>query len=122
MVMIMVNIAEAKAKGVKPAGGGGFAYMQGPDGAIVEYLGDLPAEVSTADDRQARQALLKVLGHAARADAGDRALAVRVLEATSSTQQIAMAALGTEPLRDEQADMSYEDWRVELMSLVSVET
>ena len=38
------QIAEARAKGVKPAGGGGFAYMQGPDGAIVEYLGDLPAE------------------------------------------------------------------------------
>jgi catechol 2,3-dioxygenase-like lactoylglutathione lyase family enzyme len=38
------QIAQARAKGVKPAGGGGFAYMQGPDGAIVEYLGDLPAE------------------------------------------------------------------------------
>ena len=38
------EIAEAKANGVKPKGGGGFAYMQGPDGAIVEYLGDLPAE------------------------------------------------------------------------------
>jgi catechol 2,3-dioxygenase-like lactoylglutathione lyase family enzyme len=38
------QIAEARAKGVTPAGGGGFAYMAGPDGAIVEYLGDLPAE------------------------------------------------------------------------------
>src|SRR5262245_20572234 len=38
------QIAEAKAEGVKPAGGGGFAYMQGPDGAIVEYLGDQPVE------------------------------------------------------------------------------
>ena len=38
------EIAEAKAKGIKPNGGGGFAYMAGPDGAIVEYLGDLPAE------------------------------------------------------------------------------
>jgi catechol 2,3-dioxygenase-like lactoylglutathione lyase family enzyme len=38
------QIADAKANGVKPAGGGGFAYMQGPDGAIVEYLGDLPPE------------------------------------------------------------------------------
>ena len=38
------EIAEAKAKGIKPKGGGGFAYMAGPDGAIVEYLGDLPAE------------------------------------------------------------------------------
>jgi catechol 2,3-dioxygenase-like lactoylglutathione lyase family enzyme len=38
------EIADARAKGVKPKGGGGFAYMAGPDGAIVEYLGDLPAE------------------------------------------------------------------------------
>jgi catechol 2,3-dioxygenase-like lactoylglutathione lyase family enzyme len=38
------EIAEAKAKGIQPKGGGGFAYMAGPDGAIVEYLGDLPAE------------------------------------------------------------------------------
>jgi len=38
------QIAEAKTKGVKPAGGGGFAYMQGPDGAIVEYLGNQPVE------------------------------------------------------------------------------
>jgi catechol 2,3-dioxygenase-like lactoylglutathione lyase family enzyme len=38
------EIAEAKAKSIQPKGGGGFAYMAGPDGAIVEYLGDLPAE------------------------------------------------------------------------------
>jgi catechol 2,3-dioxygenase-like lactoylglutathione lyase family enzyme len=38
------QIADAKAKGVKPAGDGGFAYMRGPDGAIVEYLGDQPVE------------------------------------------------------------------------------
>jgi catechol 2,3-dioxygenase-like lactoylglutathione lyase family enzyme len=38
------QIAEAKEQGIKPAGGGGFAYLQGPDGAIVEYQGNLPAE------------------------------------------------------------------------------
>jgi catechol 2,3-dioxygenase-like lactoylglutathione lyase family enzyme len=38
------QIAEAKAKGVRPAGGGGFAYMRGPDDALVEYAGDHPAE------------------------------------------------------------------------------
>jgi hypothetical protein len=38
------QIAEAKAKGVKPKGGGGFAYMQGPDNALVEYVGDHPTE------------------------------------------------------------------------------
>ena len=38
------QIAEAKAKGVKPAGSGGFGYMQGPDDALVEYAGNHPAE------------------------------------------------------------------------------
>jgi catechol 2,3-dioxygenase-like lactoylglutathione lyase family enzyme len=38
------QVAEARAKGTKPAGGGGFAYLQGPDGAIVEYQGDRPVE------------------------------------------------------------------------------
>lgn len=38
------QIAEAKATGVKPAGGAGFAYLQGPDGAIIEYQGNMPAE------------------------------------------------------------------------------
>ena len=40
------QIADAKAKGVKPAGGAGFAYMQGPEGAIIEYQGNMPAEPS----------------------------------------------------------------------------
>ena len=38
------QIAEAKAKGLGPAGGGGFSYMRGPDNALVEYAGNHPAE------------------------------------------------------------------------------
>ena len=38
------GIAEAKAKGIKPAGGAGFAYLRGPDEALVEYQGNMPAE------------------------------------------------------------------------------
>ena len=38
------QIAEARASGVKPAGVGGFAYMAGPDNALVEYAGNHPAE------------------------------------------------------------------------------
>lgn len=38
------QIAEARAKGMKPVGGNGFAYMAGPDGAIIEYLGNQPVE------------------------------------------------------------------------------
>jgi len=38
------QIAEAKAKGVNPQGGAGFAYMQGPDNALIEYQGNMPKE------------------------------------------------------------------------------
>jgi hypothetical protein len=38
------GIAEAKARGVKPTGGAGFAYLRGPDDAIIEYQGNMPAE------------------------------------------------------------------------------
>ena len=38
------QVVEAKAKGVKPNGGAGFAYLRGPDDALVEYQGNMPAE------------------------------------------------------------------------------
>ena len=38
------GIAEAKAKGVQPAGGGGFAYLRGPDDALIEYRATSPRE------------------------------------------------------------------------------
>ena len=42
--LTMAQVAEAKANGVKPNGGAGFAYLRGPDDALVEYQGNLPAE------------------------------------------------------------------------------
>ena len=33
------QMADNQAKGVKPAGGAGFAYLMGPDGAIIEVAG-----------------------------------------------------------------------------------
>ena len=38
------QVADAKARGVKPNGGAGFAYLRGPDDALVEYQGNMPAE------------------------------------------------------------------------------
>ena len=38
------QIADARARNVAPPGGGGFAYMTGPDEALVEYAGNYPAE------------------------------------------------------------------------------
>jgi catechol 2,3-dioxygenase-like lactoylglutathione lyase family enzyme len=42
--LTLEGVAEAKAKGVKPNGGAGFAYLRGPDDALVEYQGNMPAE------------------------------------------------------------------------------
>jgi hypothetical protein len=100
-----------------------------PAGRVTFVLGHLPPEVSTPEDREARQVLVRVLGHAARADAGEDdggALGVRMLDSGSTPRQVATVALGGDPARDQLrarlADMSYEEWRVELMGLVSVET
>jgi catechol 2,3-dioxygenase-like lactoylglutathione lyase family enzyme len=38
------QVDEARAKGTKPNGGAGFAYLRGPDDALVEYQGNMPAE------------------------------------------------------------------------------
>lgn len=38
------QIADAKAKGIQPTHGAGFGYLQGPDGAIIEYQGNMPEE------------------------------------------------------------------------------
>lgn len=42
--LTQAQIADAKANGVQPTCTGGFAYMRGPDDAIVEYAGNHPAE------------------------------------------------------------------------------
>jgi hypothetical protein len=92
---------------------------------VTFVLGQLPVEVATPDDRQARHALVRVLSHAARADAGGH-IAVRILDTGSSPDDIALVALGRDPTREDLlehlADMSYADLRVELLGLVSVET
>jgi len=38
------QIADAKANDVQPTRTGGLGYMRGPDGALVEYAGNHPAE------------------------------------------------------------------------------
>lgn len=38
------EIAEAKAQNLKPTGGAGFAYLAGPDGAMIEVAGNYPVE------------------------------------------------------------------------------
>jgi catechol 2,3-dioxygenase-like lactoylglutathione lyase family enzyme len=42
--LTLAQIAEAKASGAQPKRGGGFVYMVGPEGALVEFVGDHPKE------------------------------------------------------------------------------
>jgi catechol 2,3-dioxygenase-like lactoylglutathione lyase family enzyme len=43
-MLTRAQVADAKAKQVKPNPVGGWAYLRGPDHAIVEYQGDFPRE------------------------------------------------------------------------------
>jgi hypothetical protein len=38
------QIADAKARGVMPKGGAGFAYILGPENTLIEYAGNTPLE------------------------------------------------------------------------------
>jgi CheY-like chemotaxis protein len=93
--------------------------------SIVFVLGTLPTEVTTDDDRNARRALTGILGRAARSDAAPGELKVRILDADADAERIAALALGqTPPPREEPrlAEMSLEEWRIELMSVALAET
>lgn len=91
---------------------------------ITIVTGALPPEVSTKDEVTAREALMRVLGQAARADAPD-GLRISVLNPTSSPKEIALTALGRNPdweaLADAGADESYANWRAEVLGLTSAE-
>jgi hypothetical protein len=96
-----------------------------PGGRVIVVAWPLPAEVATDDDIEARRALFRVLAHAAQADAGDDVV-VRVLGSSTSTEDIALATLGKDTVRpatvESLSSVSYADWRVELLGLVSVES
>jgi len=93
--------------------------------SVVFVLGTLPPEVTTDDDRNARAALTGVLGRAARSDATPGELTIRVLDADAEADRIAALSLGQAPPPRQEprlAEMSLEDWRIELMSVVFVDT
>ena len=96
-----------------------------PGGRITLVAWALPAEVATDDDIDARRALFRVLAHAAQADGGGETV-VRVLGSATSPEDIALVALGRESTRPTSVEslsaVSYADWRVELLGLVTVES
>lgn len=100
------------------------------DARVVLVSGNTAGEGSSLpDDRAARIALLEVLAHAVRAAKAPAKVRVRVADHSPSAQQIAdMVRTGTVPVRDSAAgltertaDLSYEDWRAEVMGAATVE-
>ncbi len=100
------------------------------DATVVLVSGNTAAEgASLPDDAAARVALLEVLAHALRADKAPGKLRVRVVHASAEPDAIAAVALqgaaaptpGSASLRARESDLSYEDWRVEVMGLATVQ-
>jgi hypothetical protein len=95
-------------------------------GARVTFvLGALRPEVASPDDLTARRSLLNVLGHAARADAPDKRLAIRIVSFSLAAEVVARVALGRDSssadLLREMSGLRYSDWRTELLGMVAVE-
>ncbi len=100
------------------------------DARVVLVAGNTAVEGSTLpDDRAARLALLEVLAHAVRAAKAPVKVRVRVADHSPSAEQIAQMVLtGAAPvsrtvadLHERAADLSYEDWRAEVMGAATVE-
>jgi hypothetical protein len=96
-----------------------------PGARLTFVTGVLPQDVSTDDDVAARSALIRVLGHAARADAPE-GLRVTALGSGSSAKEIALTVLGRGAERGAQtgdlSDEAYAEWRMELLGMMWAET
>ncbi|MGQ0618078.1 MAG: hypothetical protein ACT4PW_14005 [Acidimicrobiia bacterium] len=100
------------------------------EASVVLVSGNLPADGTAPDDQEARLALLRVLGHAILADARERKLRVVVVDHETSAADI--ARLVVEGRRDRarqfadlvesNPEMDYDDWRLEVMRLASIES
>lgn len=96
------------------------------DGAsVVLVAGNTASDLDAPDDRAARLSLLRVLGHALRADRTPARVRVRIFESGASAELVAAAVLGDasadasahKPVVSD-AETSYADWRVEVIGMV----
>lgn len=101
-----------------------------PGASVVLVSGNQPADSAGPDDYHARLALLRVLGHAVLADAANRKLRVVVVDQGRSIDDIARVVVeGPRDLQRMIADlaesnpqMNYNDWRLEVLQLASIES
>jgi hypothetical protein len=95
-----------------------------PEARLTFVTGVLPPDVSTEDDVAARSALLRILGHAAQADAAN-GLRVCTVGSGATANDIALTAMGRNSDRESftsEPDESYAEWRIELLGMMWAET
>lgn len=100
------------------------------DATVVLVSGNTAVEGGgMPDDASARFALLDVLAHAIRAEKAPGVVRVRLIPADTDASDIAAVTLrgvrlaprGIRDIQAREAEMSYEDWRAEVMGLATVE-
>jgi hypothetical protein len=101
-----------------------------PNASVVLVAGNLPAELTAPDDRQARISLLRVLVQAILADTAPTPVRTVVVDRLRSPDEI--AAIATDPTADRPRviseaaelypEMNYVDWRLEVLSLATIES
>jgi hypothetical protein len=101
-----------------------------PNASVVLVAGNLPADITAPDDRQSRISLLRVLARAVLADMSPvtvRTVVVDHLQSPDRIAEIALDPTGTRlrviaNLADRYPDMSYDDWRLEVLNLTAIES
>ncbi len=102
------------------------------EGRVILVAGHTPPEAKAPDDEAARMALLHVLAHAIRADKAPAKVRVRVVAGPHDVDEIVRLALAADIGRadsagrrarppDSEDELSYEDWRTEVLGLVNIE-
>jgi hypothetical protein len=101
-----------------------------PNASVVLVAGNLPAELTAPDDRQARISLMKVLLQAIRADTAPVPVRGVVVEHRRTPEEIAEIALDPAAnrlskiadLAERYPEMDYADWRLAVLGLASIES
>jgi len=101
-----------------------------PNASVVLVAGNLPAELTAPDDRQARISLLRVLAQAVLADTAPVPMRTVVVEHMRTPDEIAAITIDPAVNRlrmisdaaKQYPDMSYVDWRLEVLSLATIES
>jgi hypothetical protein len=101
-----------------------------PHASVVLVAGNLPAELTVPDDRQARISLLRVLVQAIMADTAPIPVRTVVVDHVSTPDEIAAIAVDPAPnhprvlldLADRYPEIDYVDWRLAVLSLATTES